>query len=93
MIWHFSTKSPIQSQQQHPAEKKAVTLLVPIAVFYVAEAESFILGLLIICRITIAKDLQPWEKATETTGQIQKVLFSSINERVWKLKFDYFASA
>lgn len=75
------------------AEKQAVNLQVPIAVFYVAETESFILGLLIICRIIVAKDLQPWEKATETTEQIQKVLFSSINERVWKAKFDYFASA
>lgn len=61
--------------------------------FHVAEAESFILGLLIICRIATAKDSQPWEKAMETTGQTQKVLFSSISERVCKPKFDYFVSA
>jgi hypothetical protein len=40
-----------------------------------------------------ANDLQPWEQATEMTEQLQKVLFSSINERVGKLRFDYDGSA
>jgi hypothetical protein len=58
-----------------------------------AETESLLLGLLSVCTFMAANDLQPWEQATEMTEQLQKVLFSSINERIGKLRFDYDGSA
>lgn len=91
MIWRSTEKVPSNLNSNSIPQRNSPLVLN--SAFHVAEAESFILGLLIICRIIAAKDLQPWEKATETTGQIQKVLFSSISERVWKLKFDYFVSS